>query len=491
MGRLLHGLLALFQPLQGTQTIHLQDGPGAHFVIGWVTQEKCYRRLGIAPPGKGRGRGSPAMSQNAAPHLAHSKPLPPRHRTATLLWLGTGRRHFRSSGPDTREDATPHHFSGILSIGYILSRRGDTLSATWRDSPPSQAVIPSPGPPGITTGPDPEISSPASPPSSPTAPSPTLGHGKRQKKAPFVLKDYVCHTAQVLPPPASSTPINDSSSPRYPLANFVSCKSFSTANTQFLDAVSSGSEPRSYKAASHDPKWRVEIDALEANVSLFPTLERRTLGFTMFFSTHYAREHLRLKFSDGEPWKMVFGPVFVYLNSVSHDEDPLTLWADAKEQMSIETESWPYDFPLSEDYLLDDQRGMVSGRLLVRHRYLPMATIRNQLKESACIPTIAFAVLSAKAMIMMARMYQFCKAMLYVQQAKSLPTRVWLAPARDVGSWQTENKGYRFWTQADVEGYFLIKGVLPGNYSLYAWVPGTIGDYKYDAYVKVTPGLNI
>ncbi|KAK3036481.1 hypothetical protein RJ639_030828 [Escallonia herrerae] len=43
---------------------------------------------------------------------------------------------------------------------------------------------------GITAGPDPEISSSASPPSSPTAPSPTLGRGKRQKKALSVLKDY-------------------------------------------------------------------------------------------------------------------------------------------------------------------------------------------------------------------------------------------------------------------------------------------------------------
>ncbi|KAK2999228.1 hypothetical protein RJ639_023969 [Escallonia herrerae] len=36
------------------------------------TQEKCYRRLGIAPPskGRGRGRGSPAMSQNAVGSLS-------------------------------------------------------------------------------------------------------------------------------------------------------------------------------------------------------------------------------------------------------------------------------------------------------------------------------------------------------------------------------------------------------------------------------------
>ncbi|KAK3018667.1 hypothetical protein RJ639_002809 [Escallonia herrerae] len=70
-------------------------------------------------------------------------------------------------------------------------------------------------------------------------------------------------------PPASSTPTNGSSDPRYPLANFVSCKSFSAAHTQFLDAVSSSSEPHSYKTTSHDPKcraaMRAKIDTLEAN----------------------------------------------------------------------------------------------------------------------------------------------------------------------------------------------------------------------------------
>lgn len=55
----------------------------------------------------------------------------------------------------------------------------------------------------------------------------------------------------------------------------------------------------------------------------------------MFFSTHYAGESLALKFRDGEPWKMVFGPVFAYLNTVSDDENPLNLWSDAKEQVLI------------------------------------------------------------------------------------------------------------------------------------------------------------
>ncbi|KAF5956760.1 hypothetical protein HYC85_003985 [Camellia sinensis] len=82
---------------------------------------------------------------------------------------------------------------------------------------------------------------------------------------------------------------------------------------------------------------------------------------SMFFSTHYAGDNQTIKLRDGEPWKKVFGPVLIYLNSVLVEEDALTLWEDAKEQMLIETQRWPYDFPLSEDFPHSDQRGTVSG----------------------------------------------------------------------------------------------------------------------------------
>ncbi|CAL5408330.1 unnamed protein product [Camellia sinensis] len=82
---------------------------------------------------------------------------------------------------------------------------------------------------------------------------------------------------------------------------------------------------------------------------------------SMFFSTHYAGDNQTIKLRDGESWKKVFGPVLIYLNSVSVEEDALTLWEDAKEQMLIETQNWPYDFPLSEDFPHADQRGTVSG----------------------------------------------------------------------------------------------------------------------------------
>lgn len=171
-------------------------------------------------------------------------------------------------------------------------------------------------------------------------------------------------------------------------------------------------------------------------------------SLSVFFSNHYAGI-LSLKFQDGEPWKKVFGPVFVYLNSDSAQKDPSSLWKDAKRQMMKEKESWPYDFPLSEDFPKANQRGTVHGRLQVRDRYI------NQ----------------------------------YLINANS--AYIGLAKPGEVRSWQTENKGYQFWTRADPEGHFMITGIRPGNYSLYAWVPGIIGDYKYDHFIIIAPGSEI
>nr|GMD53470.1 probable rhamnogalacturonate lyase B [Ipomoea batatas] len=52
-------------------------------------------------------------------------------------------------------------------------------------------------------------------------------------------------------------------------------------------------------------------------------------------------------------------------------------------------------------------------------------------------------------------------------------------------------KGYQFWTQTNKTGYFKIRAVRPGNYNLYAWVPGFLGDYKYNISINITPGDNI
>ncbi|XP_065874912.1 uncharacterized protein [Euphorbia lathyris] len=169
----------------------------------------------------------------------------------------------------------------------------------------------------------------------------------------------------------------------------------------------------------------------------------------MFTSTHYAGKDFNTTYRNGEEWKKVMGPVFLYLNSIPSSEESLTPWQDAKAQMLREERIWPYNFIQSEDFPSSDQRGSVFGHLTVRDKYVS-------------------------------------ERLVYANSAY-----VGLAAPGEGGSWQYEAKGYQFWTRANRKGNFFIKNVRPGNYSLYAWVPGVIGDYKYNFDITITPGSRL
>ncbi|RHN41536.1 putative rhamnogalacturonan endolyase [Medicago truncatula] len=171
------------------------------------------------------------------------------------------------------------------------------------------------------------------------------------------------------------------------------------------------------------------------------------IALSMFVSTHYAGKEVTMAFQEGETYKKVFGPVFVYLNTASSENDNATLWSDAVQQLSKEVQSWPYDFPQSQDYFPPNQRGAVFGRLLVQDWYFEGG--RYQYANNAYVG---------------------------------------LALPGDAGSWQRESKGYQFWTQTDAKGYFKITNVVPGHYNLFGWVSGFIGDYKYNSTITITPG---
>ncbi|TKY69981.1 Rhamnogalacturonate lyase [Spatholobus suberectus] len=168
---------------------------------------------------------------------------------------------------------------------------------------------------------------------------------------------------------------------------------------------------------------------------------------SMFVSTHYGGKEVNMTFGEGETYKKVFGPVFVYLNTAPNKAQFRSLWSDAVEQLSNEVRRWPYDFIGSKDFLPPNQRGTVAGQLQVQD-----GGGRAQPANNAYIG---------------------------------------LALPGDAGSWQTESKGYQFWTQTDRDGHFVIKNIVPGDYNLYAWVPGFIGDYRYTAKITIKPGGNI
>ncbi|KAI3685803.1 hypothetical protein L6452_35061 [Arctium lappa] len=171
---------------------------------------------------------------------------------------------------------------------------------------------------------------------------------------------------------------------------------------------------------------------------------------TLFSSAHYGGNDMVLKFGKGELWNKVFGPIFIYLNTISKTKDLLMLWDDAKNQMFVEVKKWPYDFLASKDFQSASQRGTVTGTLLVLDRF--------------------------------------------ITGSHSIPAKgayVGLAPPGDVGSWQRENKKYQFWTKTNENGYFSIPNIIDGEYNLYAWVPGFIGDFRNSKIIDITPRVNI
>uniref|UniRef100_A0A804PFM8 Rhamnogalacturonan endolyase n=1 Tax=Zea mays TaxID=4577 RepID=A0A804PFM8_MAIZE len=187
---------------------------------------------------------------------------------------------------------------------------------------------------------------------------------------------------------------------------------------------------------------------------------------TMFLGTHYVGNDIVLSISGGEYWKKVMGPVFVYLNSrprrggIGGCDHSRALWADAKAQARAEAGKWPYSFPKSPDFAKAGERGGVTGRLLVRDD--DRFTTDDDNNDAAAAP-----------------------------MPVGTEAYVGLAAPGQAGSWVTECKGYQFWTAttATEDGFvFTIANVREGVYSLYAWVPGVLGEYVHASPVTVAVG---
>lgn len=91
-----------------------------------------------------------------------------------------------------------------------------------------------------------------------------LGRGCRQRAPSVKLKNFVVEAK-----PQKTKSQQDKSS--YPMANYVDCKKFSPQHQAYLAAINSGVEPKSFREAMEDDKWKEamsgEIDAQERNHS--------------------------------------------------------------------------------------------------------------------------------------------------------------------------------------------------------------------------------
>ena len=180
----------------------------------------------------------------------------------------------------------------------------------------------------------------------------------------------------------------------------------------------------------------------------------------------------RCNIAAGEEWNKVIGPIFVYVNSLDKPEpttqaeldtlaatagnptipaswtdNQTALYQDALAQAKKENAQWPYDWVNGVDYPHKDQRGTVTGQIVLND---PQAA-------STKLPHLTVGLTH---------------------------------PDGGGVIWIHDAKYYQFWNDGSEEGKFTIANVRPGNYTLRAFADGVLGDFA-QANITVEAGKTL
>jgi len=208
--------------------------------------------------------------------------------------------------------------------------------------------------------------------------------------------------------------------------------------------------------------------------------------------SHYGR-NTSLSVAAGEEWSKVVGPIFVYVNSLDKFETPTpadmdrftasfgnpivpqawqdnqtALFNDALAQAKKEKSKWPYDWVQGVDYPHKNERGSVTGQLVLNDAYAPKG-------YSKLLPNLTVGLTYPAA----------------TDDATN-------APGPDAGgayygseaTWVTDAKHYQFWENGTADGKFTINNVRPGTYTLHAFADGVLGEMAR-ANITVEAGKNL
>jgi len=183
----------------------------------------------------------------------------------------------------------------------------------------------------------------------------------------------------------------------------------------------------------------------------------------------------RCNIAAGEEWSKVVGPIFVYVNSL--DQPKLTtqseldtlaatlgnptvpaswhdnanaLWQNALAQAKEETAKWPYDWVNGVDYPHEEQRGTVSGQIVLNDPLAPDPA-------STKLPHLT----------------------------------VGLTHPDSAGvQWIHDAAHYQFWNDGTDDGKFTVNKIRPGTYTLHAFADGVLGDFA-QANITVEAGKTL
>jgi rhamnogalacturonan endolyase len=157
--------------------------------------------------------------------------------------------------------------------------------------------------------------------------------------------------------------------------------------------------------------------------------------------------------AQGESWTKVVGPFMIYCNAGADHE---AIWKDALAKATREYNAWPYDWVRGVDYPHKDERGTVSGQLVLNDFPFPDAKMSNLLVGVA---------------------------------APDYTPRGGRGGAGGKVDWQNDAKYYQFWVRSR-NGQFTIPKVRPGMYTLHAIADGVLGEFALPD-VKVEAGKTV
>jgi rhamnogalacturonan endolyase len=175
----------------------------------------------------------------------------------------------------------------------------------------------------------------------------------------------------------------------------------------------------------------------------------------------------------GEEWNKVIGPIFVYCNALADPKVPsqadlytlaatagnptvppawhdnaTALWQDALAQAKKERALWPYDWVNGVDYPHKDERGTVTGQLVLND---PQAA-------STKLPHLTVGLAHPE----------------YTSSAGGFVLR---SGHGDRITWDHDGNYYQFWNDGGDDGNFTISKIRPGLYTLHAFADGVLGEF--------------
>jgi len=188
----------------------------------------------------------------------------------------------------------------------------------------------------------------------------------------------------------------------------------------------------------------------------------------------------------GEEWSKVVGPIFVYCNTLDNPQEPsqadmdtlnatagnptvpavwhdnaTALFQDALAQAKTEKSKWPYDWVNGVDYPHKEQRGNVTGTIVLNDRQA----------ASTKLPHLTVGLAHPE----------------YTSGAGGFVGR---SGNGNLVTWDHDGNYYQFWADGNEDGTFSITNIRPGTYTLHAFADGVLGEFA-QTNITVEAGKNI